>query len=75
MTSLTVLLFTFSAVLFAVLSAMMAVSIQTKDICQLDTKTKEQLNKLFPMLLTFGVDVLKTKQAIIVSVLNKYLKI
>ena len=76
MTSLTVLLIAFSAVLFAVLSAMMAISIiQTKDLCLLDTKTKAQFNKLVPMLLTFGVDVLKTKDAIIVSAFSKSLKI
>jgi len=51
---------------------MMAVSIiQTKDICKIDVKTKAQFNKVFPMLLAFGVDVLKTKETIIVSVYNK----
>ena len=68
-----VLLIVFSAVLFAAFSAMMAISIiQTKDICRLDTKTKAQFNKLFPMLLTVGVDVLKAKNTIIVSVLRKF---
>ena len=68
-----VLLIVFSAVLFAALSAMMAISIiPAKDICRLDAKTKAQFNKLFPMLLTVGVDVLKAKNTIIVSVLRKY---
>ena len=69
-----VLLIVFSAVLFAALFAMMAISIiNTKDICQLDKRTKGQFNKLFPMLLTFAVDVLKAKETIMVSVFNKSL--
>ena len=39
--------------------------------CHLDMKTKAQFNKLFPMLQTLGVDVLKTKDKIIVSIFNK----
>ena len=75
MTSLTFCLIALSAVLLAVLSAMMVISIsQTRDVCQLDIKTKAQLNKLSPMLLTFGADALKAKKAIIVSVFNKSLR-
>ena len=75
MTSLTFCLIALSAVFLALLSAMMVISItQTRDVCQLDIKTKAQFNKLPPMLLTFGADVLKAKKAIIVSVFYKSLR-
>ncbi|KAJ7336645.1 hypothetical protein OS493_011865 [Desmophyllum pertusum] len=51
-------------VLFTVIYIMAISMVRTEERCQLDTNTRAQLNKLFPMLLNLGVDLLKTKETI-----------
>ena len=52
-------------VLFTVIYIMAISMVRTEERCQLDTNTRAQLNKLFPMLLNLGVDLLKTKETIV----------